>query len=437
MILIRVWDVYRFVILLLGVSCAPRATRVSPELLHQRNSELAVSRVLRDGYDCDGDGVRDFAIGSPDWPARGAIDGGAFEYSKGKVVLYSGSTLLPLVTVSGDFIGGRCGSSVEIVGDCDGDGLADLAIVQNDMRNKWCSVGLYSGCTGRLLRKIGREHLPDPEIVIVEAGGNAWLNVKCTLLVAQPTAYGPLGLRQGLIVALDAMRLDVLSESYGKHDYAQYGASLTKLHTTPGGHDSWASLVSANPHRFTVGIYQGGRIIREYLLAEGAQLSNPECSFSRSVGGKGTVDQRATVACGVVNRGVSGVGRDCLYALDYESSRSKLLASLPAGSDFGLSVGVALGRDGQIISYFVGAPAARASLGLLYMYRLGGAQLNPTIIGSQALSGKFGCRIIELGDCNGDRITDVAVVGEARGEHGFDVVSGMDGSTIASVCPGQ
>jgi hypothetical protein len=409
---------------------------MSSELLHQTKGEVAAHQVLRDGYDCDGDGVRDFAIGSPDWPPMMAMDSGGFEHRRGKVVLYSGSTLSPLVTVYGDFIGGRCGSSVEVVGDCDGDGLADLAIIQEDMREKWCSVGLYSGCTGRLLRRIGREHLPDPQVAIVGAGGHDWSNVECNVLVAQPFAYGPLGLRQGLIVAFDAIRLQVLSESYGNHDYAQYGASLTKLHTNSGGHDSWASLVSADPNRFTVGIYQGGRITREYLLSEGVQLSNPQCSFSKSVGEKGTLGQRLTVACCVVNRGVSGIGRDCLYALDFESSRTELLASIPTGSDFGFSVGVALGKDGQIMSYFVGAPAARASLGLLYMYRVGVAQLYPTLISSQMLSGKFGCRIIELGDCNGDGITDVAAVGEARGEHGFDVVSGVDGSTIASVCPG-
>lgn len=436
MIPIRFWDVSRVGILLLGASCAPRAPIMSSEQLPQQRSEVAAGRALRDGYDCDGDGVRDFAIGSPDWPPMVAMDGGGFEHRRGKVVLYSGSTLSPLVTVYGDFIGGRCGSSVEVVGDCDGDGLADLAIIQEDMRDKWCSVGLYSGCTGRLLRRIGREHLPDPQMAIVGAGGHDGSNVECKVLVAQPFAYGPLGLRQGLIAAFDATRLEVLSESYGKHDYAQYGASLTKLHTISGGPDSWATLVSADPNRFTVGIYQGGQITREYLLAEGMQLSNPGCSFSGSVGGKGTVGQRATLACCVVNKGVSGTGRDCLYALDYGSSRSELLASIPTGSDFGLSVGVALGGDGQISAYFVGAPAAQASLGLLYMYRLGGAQLYPTIINSQALSGKFGCRIIELGDYNCDGITDVAVVGEARGEHGFDVVSGMDGSTIASVSPG-
>ena len=436
MIHIRLWDVSCFVMLIFGASCAPRATSMSSEHQHQRKSEVAAGRDHRDGYDCDGDGVRDFAIGSPDWPPMAAMDGGGFEHRRGKVVLYSGSTLSPLVTVYGDFIGGRCGSSVEVVGDCDGDGLADLAIIQEDIRDKWCSVGLYSGCTGRLLRRIGKKHLPDSQMAIVGAGGHDGSNVECNVLVAQPFAYGPLGLRQGLIVAYDAMRLEVLSESYGKHDYAQYGASLTKVHTTSGGPDSWASLVSADPNRFTVGIYQNGRITREYLLGEGVQLSNPGCSFSGSVGGKGTVGQQVTLACCVVNRGVSGIGSDCLYALDYESSRSELLASIPTGSNFGLSVGVALGGNGQIVSYFVGAPAAQASLGLLYMYRLGEAQLSPTILSSRALSGKFGCKIIELGDFNGDGITDVAVVGEARGEHGFDVVSGVDGSTIATVCPG-
>lgn len=72
------------------------------------------------GFDCDGDGVDDIAVGMPDQvPLYGYAQ-------QGVVHVYSGATHAEIGTFTVTSQGANTGSAVALVGDIDGDGLCDL-----------------------------------------------------------------------------------------------------------------------------------------------------------------------------------------------------------------------------------------------------------------------------------------------------------------------
>lgn len=96
--------------------------------------------------DVDGDGVRELACGDPDCRVRGA--------RVGALSLFSGRTGELLWSVSGDGAQGEreLGSALAVVGDHDGDGLADVAV--GSKREGRGALRLVSAADGRALAHV-------------------------------------------------------------------------------------------------------------------------------------------------------------------------------------------------------------------------------------------------------------------------------------------
>jgi hypothetical protein len=90
--------------------------------------------------DLDGDGVRDFLIGAPDF---------IFASTPGKVFAYSGATGALLFKLKGTIVGQDFGIDLAPAGDVDADGIADFCVGAN-----WAGPGnvyVYSGRTQQVL----------------------------------------------------------------------------------------------------------------------------------------------------------------------------------------------------------------------------------------------------------------------------------------------
>jgi len=130
-----------------------------PRLLHDQSLERIpeAARYEVDGIlfgwkvctlsDIDGDGVRDWAVGVPGaW-----IDGEA----RGCVLFLSGSDQRVLKRIDGEMGNDWFGSSIQNVGDLDGDGIDDLAIGMFDfLMSQKARVTLVSGSDGKVLKQI-------------------------------------------------------------------------------------------------------------------------------------------------------------------------------------------------------------------------------------------------------------------------------------------
>lgn len=103
--------------------------------------------------DVDGDGVPDFAAGSPEWDRLVIISGlPVLRLDAGKVEVFSGANGAKILTIVGPSSGARMGHSIDGLGDVDGDGVPDLAIGIPGDSSGTGSVEIRSGADGSLIR---------------------------------------------------------------------------------------------------------------------------------------------------------------------------------------------------------------------------------------------------------------------------------------------
>ena len=97
--------------------------------------------------DVDGDGIRDFIVGS-----RLADTGAAS--NAGQAIVFSGATGELIYRFQGTITNGFFGIAVAGVGDCDLDGISDFLVGSRGSLSSPGSVFLYSGADGLLIRQI-------------------------------------------------------------------------------------------------------------------------------------------------------------------------------------------------------------------------------------------------------------------------------------------
>ena len=441
-----------------------------PEVLAERlPAEALLLRVDGDspgdwfGYsvaaagDLNGDGVPDFVVGAhqnENWGRRPAPTAAA-----GYVRAYSGATGEGLYTLhsSGskniDGSDDHFGYSVSSVGDLDGDGVREIFVgaylfdaEDDDPDSNDENTGgafLFSGATGAWLHTLPGVAWGDRFGYVVSPIADMDGDGREDLLIGVEKAEVDIE-NQGSIQILSSATFAQLARSNGPGFNSHLGCMVAPLGDVDG--DGVPDFAGGAFLYATEGKSREGKA-EVFSGATGAKLfswQGPRAldKFGYAVGNAGDVDGdgRDDVAVGARQSGWVGDFSGPGFVHVYTSRDGSLLYEHygdAEGDQFGCFVGGAGDRNGDgRPDLFVGAPAAisvnREEMpdrpGRLHLLSgVDGRRLR-TIEGLEA-NDQFGCSVAELGDVNGDGLSDVLVgapenvIGQTRAGYAV-VVSG-------------
>jgi hypothetical protein len=175
--------------------------------------------------DVDGDSWPDVIAGAP-----GAAN--SSNITPGKVLIFSGATGVPLLTMTGSFPGDRFGVSIVNMGHFDGDAIDDFAIGLSVAGTSSPAnpphvpvVEIRSGATGAVLASANG--------VMAEELGSAMANAgdldgdgRVDLAVGAPRALGPAGPYTGRVTVLSGATLAPLFNRGGPGIFSFFGSGL-------------------------------------------------------------------------------------------------------------------------------------------------------------------------------------------------------------------
>ncbi len=164
--------------------------------------------------DSTGDGLADFLVGAPQ-----SSDLTGVPVGPGYVVLHSGATGAPVLTLTGGATGDRFGYSVGWTGDVDGDGLADFSV--GAPRRDGIGfpdagrASVFSGATGTPLLVFDGAQASGGTGWAATGVGDANGDGVFDVAVGTPGADAPTGTSAGRVTLLSAVGLPAGSGSFG------------------------------------------------------------------------------------------------------------------------------------------------------------------------------------------------------------------------------
>ncbi|MCI0587991.1 MAG: hypothetical protein L0323_14255 [Planctomycetes bacterium] len=395
-------------------------------LLNAWNGEAAGDEFggsVSGGWDADGDGVPDCLVGSP------RSDGGGID--SGRVALYSGATGTLLAAWVGGAPDDWFGQSAAMIGDCDGDGLVDVAVGAYGVDGGGAYAGqvtLFSAGTGAAIHSwIGDT---DSGLgVPVAAAGDVDADGVPDVAASARWANGHAGQARVFSGKTGA----TLYTWNGTVPYSYFGGSLDGAGDVNA--DGFSDVIvggSSNPARVYSGATGGILLL---FPGEGA------VSQAGDLNGDGLDD----VLVGVPNFGGTP------FPVGQVVARSGLLggvlffwSGVPGGLFFGTSVAGVGDVDGDgAHDVVVGGPGPPS--GSAWPPQSGTARLSSGATGALLLSwngpsngGAFGSAVAGCGDASGDGTPDLVVAAPGPTTPNPAVppmarlFSGADGSTLQS-----
>ncbi|MCI0586223.1 MAG: integrin alpha [Planctomycetes bacterium] len=164
--------------------------------------------------DTTGDGLADLLVGAPQ-----ASDFGSPAVGPGYVVLHSGATGAPVLTLTGGTLGDRFGHSVGWTGDLDGDGLSDFSV--GAPRTDGIALPdagratIFSAATGTPLLAFSGSQASANAGWAATGVGDANGDGVFDVAVGSPTADAPTGTGAGRVTLLSPVGIPAGSGSFG------------------------------------------------------------------------------------------------------------------------------------------------------------------------------------------------------------------------------
>lgn len=233
--------------------------------------------------DVDGDGVGDFAFGSPNANAQGR---------RGALSIWSGASGTPIIKHFGSQVGDRHGSSFAGLGDVNGDGVPDYATGAPGASSAGIEAGrvrAYSGATLSTLWTVDGQNASELFGSALAPAGDLNGDGRVDLLAGAPRASQQIQTFAGRVDARSGANGGLLHATHGPSFDALYGAAVAGVGDLSG--DAIPDYVVGAPGHDSFGVDNGRVQLRSG--ANGAALWHTDGSvagrWGSSVAGLGDV----------------------------------------------------------------------------------------------------------------------------------------------------
>ncbi|MFT7616516.1 MAG: hypothetical protein ACI97A_000138 [Planctomycetota bacterium] len=379
--------------------------------------------------DLNGDGISEFAVGSPRYDGTAGVDAG-------RVRVYSGAKGNLLATLNGATAGEQFGSTITALGDINGDAIPDYAIASptavGDTQIDAGTIRLYSGTTHTVLLSIdGTQANGKFGSTIVALGDtngdlvNDYVVTSPFSMVGSTPGVGSLRIFSGLnstpilVVDGDDIGLDL-----------EFGASMMAVEDQDL--DSIEDLIVGVPGATPGGVDSGRFVLISSVtgvrLAE-INGTTPNDRFGAAV--VTWVDQNVD---GKRDYAISAPGFDGPGGIDsglvviYESNMLTPISGFVGenpGDELGTALASGADMDGDTVEdLIIGAPGydgPTVDCGKIYTYSTASNTPRYELFG-RAAGQRFGTSVSSTGDIDADGLGEMIVGAEGSGVTGFSVI---------------
>ena len=301
--------------------------------------------------DINGDGVRDYAAGAP-------LES-TFADAAGAVYVWSGATGQRLAWISGDVANGKLGTAIASIDDLDGDGTPDLLVGAPGERSGDGRIYAFSGATGLEIDHYNGRSSNGGFGTSLDAVGDVNGDGIEDFAGGEPFAHS----NKGDVHIISGSNFHRIRTISGANLNAWFGYRVACIGDADG--DGKIDMLIGEPCKDTVHLYNiSGSRLRKHE-GPGAQSGGPKQGWGHSIASAGDLDEDGydDYVLGAPGEwaGFNFVNPGAATKIFSGWNGSLLLSVPPTGADDGfgssLCVGIATPSNGKQV-LLIGAPAA-------------------------------------------------------------------------------